>query len=86
MTHFLSTDDKPDGYRLETILTMIRNDVIHRATKIMEDERPEAQHVLDNNVKIMGLLSEAVKLAEDSTQIINKSFGPHKDGTHRIGN
>lgn len=85
MTHFLTTDDNPDGYKLETILTMIRNDVILRATKIMEDERPEAQQVLDNNVKIMGWLSEAVKVAEDSTQIIDKSFGPHKEGAPRIG-
>jgi hypothetical protein len=66
MTHFLVTDENPDGYRLE-------------------DDRPEARHVLENNIKILGILAECISLAEDSTTVLDKSFGKHKDGEPRIG-
>lgn len=86
MTHFLKSDVKPDGFRLEDILGIIRNDVIHRTTKIMEDHRTEAQHVLRNNIKILEHLSQAILLAEDSTRTLDKAFGPHADsGSPRIG-
>jgi len=85
MTHFLKTDDKPEGYTLEDILKYIRNDIFLRATKILDDDRPEAHSVLDNNVKILSLLTEAISLAEDSTNILQKSFGPSRKGAPRIG-
>jgi len=85
MTHFLVTDDNPDGYKLEDIMKIIRKDIFLRTTKILEDDRPEAQSVIDNNVKILSLLSEAIDTAEDSTAILRKSFGPSRDGKPRIG-
>lgn len=85
MTHFLVTDDNPNGYKLEDMLKLIRKDIFLRTTKILEDSRPEAQNVLDNNVKILGLLSEAIGIAEDSTSVLQKSFGPSRDGKPRIG-
>lgn len=85
MTHFLITEENPDGYKLEDILKIIRKDIFLRTTKIMEDDRPEAQVVLDNNVRILGLLSQAIAAAEDSTTILQKSFGPPRDGEPRIG-
>jgi len=85
MTHFLVTDDNPDGYKLEDIMKIIRKDIFLRTTKILEDDRPEAQSVIDNNVKILSLLSEAIDAAEDSTAILRKSFGPSRDGKPRIG-
>ena len=85
MTHFLITDENPTGYRLEDILGLIRNDIIKRATKIMEDQKPEARHVLDNNIKILGLVSQAIALAEDSTRVLAKSLGPARPGQPRIG-
>ncbi len=85
MTHFLSSDVNPEGHRLEDILKGIRNDVIYRATKIMEDEKPEAQHVLQNNMKILNMLSDAIALAEDSTQTLNRAFGNSTPGSPRIG-
>ena len=36
MTHFLVTDDKPDGYRLEDILMLIRKDMLTRAYDLAE--------------------------------------------------
>lgn len=88
MTRFLVSDEKTDGYKLEEILMVLRNDVITRCGKIAEDKRTEAQHVLSNNIKILQLLEQAVELAEDSTNILDKAFGPseaNKGGPPRIG-
>ncbi|NQV81926.1 MAG: histidine kinase [Alphaproteobacteria bacterium] len=86
MTHFLVTEDKPDGHRLEDILNAVRGDIIKRATKIADDRRPEAAHVLKNNVRILELLTEAIQLADDSTATLTRAFGPNlKGGPPRIG-
>ncbi len=86
MTHFLISDKKPDGHKLEDILNSLRGDVMKRATKIVDDRRPEAVHVLRNNIRILELLTEAVDLAEDSTAVLTRSFGPnHVGGPPRIG-
>lgn len=84
MTKFLVSEENSEGFRLEDILTAIRKDILSRSLKIADDVRPEAQHVMSNNMKILNLLSEAVKLADDSTRTLDKAFGPH--GTEpRIG-
>lgn len=88
MTKFLISDENPQGYRLEDIFLAIRRDMITRCTKITDDTRPEANHVLANNVKIMSLLGEAIALSEDSTRTLDKAFGPSKSaegGDPRIG-
>lgn len=85
MTHFLSTQEKPEGFKLEQILDLIRQDIIKRAGFIVEDNRPEAKHVLKNNIQILALLSEAIDIAEDSTRVLDRSFGPSVPGEHRIG-
>lgn len=85
MTHFLSSDKKPDGYKLEDILKKIRNDIIYRATKIMDDPKPEAQHVLNNNIKILSMIDDSIRLAEDSTNTLNRAFGNSVPGSPRIG-
>ncbi|WP_227421443.1 hypothetical protein [Pacificispira spongiicola] len=88
MTHFLVSEERPDGHKLEEVLRIVRKDVLIRCTKITDDTRPEAQHVLANNVKILGLLSEAIALGEDSTRVLDKAFGPSqaaKGGPPRIG-
>ncbi len=85
MTKFLLTDENPEGYRLEDILTAIRNDIIVRASKIKEDRRPEAMAVMNNSIKILGLLAESIDLAQNSSEILDKSFGPHDPAVPRIG-
>ena len=85
MSRFLIHDDNPNGHKLEEILAAIRNEVIHRATKIMDDKRPEAQTVLNNNITILGLLGQSIALAEDNVRVLDKSFGPHKGNKPRIG-
>jgi hypothetical protein len=88
MTRYLVSDENPGGLRLEDILHAIRTDILTRCTKIMNDPKEEARHVLDNNMKVLALLSEAIAHAEDSTRVLNKSFGPSKaakGGAPRIG-
>jgi len=85
MTHFLVTEENPDGHRLEDILMLIRKDMLVRAVKIADDRRMEAIHVMRNNMKILELISEAIAIAEDSSRILDKAFGSVKGGPPRIG-
>ncbi len=85
MTHYLATDENPDGYRLEDILSLIRQDIIKRVGKIAQDSKPEAQQVLKNNIKILGLITECIEIAIGSTELLNKSFGPSNRAEPRIG-
>ena len=40
---------------------------------------------MHNNMRVLGLLSEAIQIAEDSTRILEKAFGPSiKGGPPRI--
>lgn len=85
MSGFLVTDENPDGYKLEVILTAIRNEIIQRATKIMDDGRPEAAVVVNNNIKILNHLAESIALAENSTTVLDKAFGQRDPNMPRIG-
>ena len=85
MSGFLVTDDNPEGYKLEAILAAIRNEIIQRATKIMDDGRPEATAVINNNIKILNHLSESIALAENSTSVLHKAFGDLASDVPRIG-
>jgi hypothetical protein len=84
-TTFLVTTENPDGWTIEDILTEIQNDIVKRTQKIVDDKRPEARQVLNNNVQIMALLSECIAKAQDSTQLLKRSFGPSEPGKPRIG-
>ena len=88
MTRFLVSDEHSTGYKLEEILTAVRGDVVKRCEKIVDDHRAEAHHVLENNIRVLALLTEAIKLAEDSTHTLDRSFGPSRaaeGGEPRIG-
>lgn len=85
---FLVTEENPNGRKLETVLSDLRTEIVYRCTKIAADDRNEAKQVLSNNIEILGLLTKAISLAEESTTILNKSFGPSQSGeggTPRIG-
>ena len=84
-TTFLASDENTEGWRLEEILRVIQCDIIRRMQKITGDPRPEARAVLNNNIAILGDLSDCIARAEDSTQILDRAFGPHKEGEPRIG-
>ncbi len=85
MTHFLATDEHPNGYKLEDILTIIRQDVIKRVGKIAHDSKPEAHQVLKNNIRILSLLTECIEIAKSSTVLLDRSFGPSNSAEPRIG-
>ncbi|MEH6401839.1 MAG: hypothetical protein V7750_00610 [Sneathiella sp.] len=88
MTKFLVTEDNPGGQKLEKVLEQIRAEMILRCTFILEDNRSEAKIVLANNMKILGLLTDAIHIADDSTHVLDKAFGPSqaaKGGPPRIG-
>lgn len=88
MTKFLVSEDNTDGMKLEDVLNALRAEIVLRCTRITDDFRPEARQVLNNNIKILGLLSEAIALADDSTHILDRAFGPSqsaKGGLPRIG-
>jgi len=88
MTHFLVSDENPAGHKLEDLLVALRRDILLRCEKIVEDPRPDAKQVLANNLRILNLITEAIGLAEDSTQVLDKAFGPSQaasGGPPRIG-
>ncbi|MFM2129014.1 MAG: hypothetical protein RL477_560 [Pseudomonadota bacterium] len=87
MTRFLRTDEKPDGWKLEDILSVIQDDIVRRCEKVVGDNRPEARCVLHNNFEILGMLTRCIEKAQDSTRVLN-SIGPSEaavGGPPRIG-
>jgi hypothetical protein len=84
-TTFLKTVDNPNGWTIEDLLTVLQNDMIIRCQKIVGDTRPEARAVFNNNLDILAHLTHCIEKARDSTQILNRAFGPHKEGEPRIG-
>lgn len=88
MTRFLVSDDNPQGRKLEDVLLELRAEVLERCTKISGDHRPEALHVMANNMKVLEHLTAAIMLAQDSTHTLDRAFGPSqadKGGPPRIG-
>jgi len=88
MTKFLVSEENKTGYKLEDILMTIRTDILKRCEKVADDHRPEALHVMANNMKILGMLTECINLATDSTHVLIKAFGPSRSaqgGEPRIG-
>jgi hypothetical protein len=88
VTHFLRSEKNPSGHKLEDLLILLRGDLIHRCDVIAGDHRPEALHVMNNNIKILALVSEAIALSLDSTRVLDRSFGPSlaaDGGPPRIG-
>lgn len=88
VTHFLRSEKNPAGHKLEDLLMQLRADILHRCDIIAADTRPEALHVMANNVKVLGHLTEAINAAMDSTRVLDRAFGPSQaaqGGPPRIG-
>jgi hypothetical protein len=67
MTKHLVSPENPGGKRTEEILSEIRAEILVRMANFGEDPRPEAKSVMENNLKIAQLLTEAIHLAEANT-------------------
>lgn len=83
-TKILVSAEHPEGWTIEDLMTEVQNDIVRRSQKILEDNRPEARQVLQNNIDILGLLTDCIDKARESTAVL-KSLGPHVDGKPRIG-
>lgn len=84
MTHFLITEENPEGSKLEDVLRMVRADIVRRQVKIIDDESAVAQKVIKNNVLILNMLTDCISLADDSTKSLDTAYG--KSGASpRIG-
>lgn len=70
MTKLLVSEANPKGYTTETVLELIRTDIVARLQKYAGDPRKEARQVLDNNIRILQLLGEAIALAEANTRTL----------------
>ena len=71
MTKLLVSEINPKGYTTEKVLGLIRTDIITRLQKHADDPRKEARQVLDNNIRILQLLGEAITLAEINTRTLS---------------
>lgn len=88
MTRFLVSEENPKGFKLEDLLLSLRREVVVRMEKIIDDRLPEARIVLDNDVRILQLLTDALHLAEASSAVLTRAFGPShaaEGGAPRIG-
>ena len=72
MTKLLVSDANPKGYTTEKVLGLIRADIVTRMQKHAGDPRKEARQVLDNNIRILQLLGEAISLAEANTRTLSE--------------
>ena len=70
MTKLLVSEVNPKGYTTEKVLGLIRADIVARMQKYAGDPRKEAKTVLDNNIRILQLLGEAITLAEANTRTL----------------
>ena len=70
MSKHLVSADNPDGQRSEDLLAEIRAEVLVRMASYGEDPRPEAKTVLENNLEIAQLLTDAIHLAETNTKTL----------------
>jgi len=66
----LVSHDNPDGQRTEEILAEIRAEILVRMANYGDDPRPEAKAVMENNLEIAQLLTEAIHLAEVNTNTL----------------
>ena len=69
-TKHLVAQDNPDGKRTEEILSEIRAEILLRMATYGDDPRPEAKAVMENNLEIAQLLTEAIHLAEVNTNTL----------------
>lgn len=74
-TEYLISDSNTDGRMLEDILRAIRDDILIRCSSMTGNGEDVAEHVIENNMRILPLLSDAIRLAEDSSAVLRRSFG-----------
>lgn len=75
MTKLLVSDDNPDGTTLEDVLRTVRNDIISRCQLSVAVHDRDTEKVVNNNMRILNLLTECIELAEASTEVLVQAYG-----------
>tara|TARA_Y100000813_G_scaffold81948_1_gene58019 strand:+ start:57 stop:332 length:276 start_codon:yes stop_codon:yes gene_type:complete len=75
MTKLLVSDDNPDGAKLEDVIRTVRNDIITRCQLSVAIHDRDTEKVVNNNMRILNLLTECIELAEASTDILTQAYG-----------
>jgi hypothetical protein len=65
-TPILMSAENPTGWKLEDLLSQLRDEVLAKTSKIKDDDRPVAQRVTQNNRTILQYLTAAETLQRDS--------------------
>ena len=78
MTKLLVSDTNSTGAKLEDVLRVLRNDIITRCNRAVRDSNPDAEKVINNNMRILQLLAECIELAEASTGALVQAYGPEQ--------
>jgi len=71
--------ENPNGWKLESLLEKIEQEVEAKSEKIMESTHPMRDSILKNNYEICGLLAQARALQVDTYEnlgIVSKDEGP----------
>src|SRR3546814_18127349 len=74
MPNYLVSPDNPDGKRTEEILLEIRAEILVRMASYAADPRPEARTVMENNLEIAQLLTEAIHLDRSEERRVGKEW------------
>lgn len=82
----LMSRDNPEGWKLEDLLSQLRDEIVAKNRNIANDDRPAAQAVHQNNKAILQLLAGCENLQRDSLSRLD-ALGPDQGplGKPRIG-
>lgn len=82
----LMGSENPEGWKLEELLAKLRQELVHKTNKIINDNTPQAKMIVENNLKIIEHLGAAEALQRASYGILD-AMGPNEGpkGKPRIG-
>jgi len=82
----LMSAENPHGWKLEELLSQINTEVSHKINKVIDDETPQAQVVVRNNLAIVEHLAAAEAL-QRASYIVLDAMRPNEGptGKPRIG-
>lgn len=82
----LMSAENPEGWKLEELLSTMRDELAAKNRRIVNDDSPTAQAVLQNNRMILQFLTGCENLQRDSIARLKAlAPDPGPTGTPRIG-
>lgn len=82
----LMSKENPDGWKLEDLLTRLREELDRKNDRLSGDTHPIARGVLQSNRRIIALLNQAEQLQREALRYLD-TLGPDQGprGTPRVG-